>query len=194
MKLSRKNIIIAIICLIIGFTLGMEYKAYQIRSALKDGLNEISEAFGSPNISNETNNSTEEIRIDKKIGDVIELATIKFKINSLEETNMLAPSFGSPIVASVDAKFLILDVDITNITKSPFVHYDNDLILLDDQERIFTAYSSIGNIENYIAGRNLAPNISENGKMVFEVSKDGKDYNFLIGKGGTNETYYIDLK
>ena len=193
MKPLYKIVITAIICLAIGFVLGMEYKAYQVRSALQEGLNEISEAFNPQVNSNEANIPVKEIKIDKKIGDIIEFATIELKVNSLEEACMLTPSFGKPIVANTNAKFIILDVDITNITKTPFTHYDEGILLFDNQERIFEPYSSIGNIENYLAGRDLAPSITENGKMVYEVPKDSKEYHLVIAKGDTDETYYIKL-
>lgn len=45
MKTKYKTTLIVIISLAIGFILGMEYKAYQVRSALMDGLSEIENAF-----------------------------------------------------------------------------------------------------------------------------------------------------
>jgi len=195
MKPLLKTIIIAIVCLVIGFVLGMEYKAYQIRAALKEGLSEISEAFSGGGKTSDSNaEPVEEVVIEKKISEEVELATMKFKINSSEETKILSAKYSQPTTAKAGAKFVVVDLDITNTTKAPFTFFDSDsFAIADEQERAFTPYSSIGKIDNYFSGRNLAPNITENGKIVFELPEDSTKYGITIGKAGTNEIYVVTL-
>jgi hypothetical protein len=191
--MNKKFIIFVLVSLVLGFFAGMEYKAYQIRSALKDLGNEISNVFGAGNLSNKE--VDEMTFIDKLIGDEISLATIKLKINSFTEKQTLSGGFGSPTVAKQGTKFVVLDIDITNITNEPFNFFTNGIRLIDDKDRLFDPYSNtIGNVKNYLDTRSLAPGIVENGVFVYEIPQDSASYSFLIGKGGTSEVYRIKLK
>lgn len=64
---------------------------------------------------------------------------------------------------------------------------------MDEQGRIFNSYDSINSVDNYLNMRELAPNIPENGKIVYEIPQDAKKYYFVIQKAGTNEEYHIAL-
>ncbi|MEI6711640.1 MAG: hypothetical protein WCK88_05685 [bacterium] len=53
---------------------------------------------------------------------------------------------------------------------------------MDDKNRTYNPYETIGKIDNYLQMRELAPGIPENGKMVYEVPKDSTSYYFRILK------------
>lgn len=89
---------------------------------------------------------------------------------------------------------LSIDLDITNITNTPFSFWSDGIYLVDNKNRNFEPYDSIGAIDNYIEARDLAPFITENGRMVFELPADSENYSMSIIKGGTNEEYLLNLK
>lgn len=191
-----KTPIIIILSLAIGFLAGMEYKAYQVRSALKETAKEISEVF-----TGETKQKGEEEKIEwviteKNTGDEIELATLKFKVNKVEERQIISSKYGTPEVAKEGAKFVVIDLELTNITDTPFYFSNYDgFILIDDKGRQFTEYENvIGSIDNYLAQRKLSPNITERGVFVYETPKDAASYGLTVRKAGTNEEYKVILK
>ena len=138
--------------------------------------------------------------IEKNIGDEVELTTIKFEINNIEEKYILTKECqyfcDEPIVAQENTKFVIIDMSITNITKSGFLFFpDNGFILIDNQERQFTTYNNtIGSIDNYLNVRDLAPSILESGFIVYNIPEDANSYGIFAGKAGTNKIYGIVLK
>ncbi len=132
--------------------------------------------------------------IPKTVGDEITLATIKFKVNSIEEKQTISSSYGPPKTAKEGAKFVVINLEITNTTNKAFA-FSPDLILVDNKGREFNAYSdAIGNIDNYIDYRDLSPSIKEKGNLVYELPSDATSYNLMIAKSSTKELYQIKLK
>lgn len=174
--------IVIIVGLFIVFFIGSEYRAYQVRKAIKDVFNNES---GEPAKNKKI--------IEKKVGEEFELATIKVKVNGVEEKQVISSQYGSPAIAKENAKFVVLNLDITNITKDTFMLLD-DIPLIDSQERIYGNYTAIGAIDNYLDVRELSPSITENGVMVYELPNDATSYALAIDKGGTNERYMVKLK
>lgn len=134
--------------------------------------------------------------IEKNIGDTIELATLKFKINKAEEKQSLVHSlWGVTATAREDAKFILISMDVTNITKDAFDFNFKDVPLIDQNERKFLSYErSIGSVDNYLQMQRLSPGIKESGFIVYELPKDATSYSLVIGKTGTNEVYKVILK
>ena len=203
-KIILKTLVIIVVCLAIGFFTGMEYKAYQVRSVLQeatDVFNEPSQqTIPTPEKQEEQAKSGQEAQdeyvfIEKSIGDEIEFATIKAKVNGIKEKQILSGSFGTPAIAKENAKFIVISLSITNTTDANFTFFPDGFRLVDNKERQFTTYGdTIGSIENYLNVRKLAPSITENGVLVYEIPKDAVSYSLLAGKGGTNEIYKINLK
>jgi len=197
----KKIVIIVAISLIlglgIGFFLGMEYKAYQVRIA-------IEKAFTTPSNTTPEKSETvleqakeEEMQvIEKKVGDEIILSALKFKISKTEEKQTISSGYGSPKTAKEGAKFVIVNLAVTNITNTKFSFFPDDgFRLVDNQKREFTAYSdTIGSIANYLNSRELSPSINEAGVIVYEIPSDATNYSIVVGKSGTKELYKIVLK
>ncbi len=188
--------IVIILSLAVGFLVGMEYKAYQIRSVLKETVKEMSAVFTDE--THEIQQTQQQIIIERNIGDEIELATIKFKVNFVEEkqvlSSVLSSRYGRPAAAKEDAKFVVINMDITNVTNAGFTFFPG-FRLIDNQNREFTTYEDIiWSVDNYLNVRELAPSIKENGVLVYEIPKDATSYNLVIGKAGTNEIYNVLLK
>jgi len=193
----NKKIILPVfgfIILGIGFYLGTVYKTYQFAKVFKD-------AFNNTGLETKNNTVKEEIEeknyqvIEKQIGDEVTLATMNFKINKVEEKQILNPKYGSPVVAKEGTKFILINIDITNTTSSKFDFSPNGLIIIDNKNREFSTYSnSIGSIDGYLDYRELSPSIKETGYLIYEMPNDAVNYSFMIGKAGTKEYYKIILK
>lgn len=138
--------------------------------------------------------TTNEIVIDKAIGDEVELATMKFKVNSVEEKQSLKGSFGATTTADENTKFVVINMTATNITNESYDFDEDDFKLIDDKERKFDAYSVIGNVDNYLDMRSLQPSIPEKGVMVYKIPNDATSYGIQVGKKNTNEVYRVNLK
>lgn len=197
-KTILKTLVIIVFSLAIGFFAGIEYKAYQVRSALKEATKEISDIFSEPSQQNIPTSEKQEdyVWIEKNIGDEIELATLRFKVNKIEEKQIISSQYGTPKVAKEGAKFVVIDLELTNITNAPFYFSNlNGFILIDDKKRQFAEYEDvIGSIDNYLVQRKLSPNITEKGVFVYEIPNDATSYGLAIGKAGTNEAYKVILK
>ncbi len=197
-KTIIKTLIIVVICLTIGFFAGMEYKAYQIRSVFKKATDQISGVLNQPQQTG-TAMPEESKWTDKNVGDVVELATLKFQVIKSEEKQTISSSnmFSTPKVAKSGAKFVVIDLELTNTTNAPFTFFNmgGGFVLVDDKERQFTEYEdTIGSIDNYLDSRKLSPSIAERGVLVYEIPQDAINYGLAVGKGGTNEVYKVILK
>ncbi|MGH7203510.1 MAG: hypothetical protein ACREHC_03655, partial [Candidatus Levyibacteriota bacterium] len=127
-KNIRSLIVVAIVAGGIGFFAGMEYKAYQIRTAIENAFkptqSSTSNQTGStqPPASNGSASLLDQVKaegdkiITKHVGDEITLSTIKFTINKVTETQTLSSDYGNPKTAPAGTKFVLLDITITNIT------------------------------------------------------------------------------
>ncbi len=189
-----------VVVLGIGFALGMEYKAYQFRSAIGQAFSNISVTPSSTPYIQETSMAKAEeekmINIDKNIGDEIVLATGSVKVNKSEEKQTLSSKYSTPKVAKEGTKFVIVNLDVTNSTKSEFTFSPDDVFLLvDDQKREYKTYSnSIGAIEGYLNFKTLSPSVKETGYLIYEIPEDAASYGLVTSKAGTKELYTIKLK
>jgi hypothetical protein len=133
--------------------------------------------------------------IEKNIGDEVELATMKFKVNWVEEKQTLKGSFGETTTADENTKFVVMNMTATNITNDGFDFDDNDFQLIDDKGRKFDAYDdTIGNVDNYLTMRSLQPSMDETGFVVYKIPSDASGYSIQIGKKDTDEIYKVNLQ
>lgn len=199
--------IVIIISLAIGFFAGEEYKAYQIRSAFQQafsgnvtttqnptsGIQPTITPYVQPTSTLEGELNSGSNLIVKKVGDIVTLATMDLKIISSEEQQSISGNYGSPEVANEGTKFVIVQLTVTNTTKSQYDFPDN-FLLKDSQKREYSPYSSIGKIDKYISMRTLKPSIPETGFSVYQVPKDSVSYSLFIGKAGSKDIFQIILK
>jgi hypothetical protein len=192
-RVFKKIVILLIIVasLAVVFFAGMEYKAYQIRKAM-------SQVFNVDTMTNTINENDAEARkdykyIEKSIGDEIQVATIKFKIKETSEAQIYNIAFGDPLVAKEGAKFVIVNIDVTNTTKETFYNSTDFGFLIDDKERIFSSNKEFLGTDKGIAG-DITPDIKKNGDVLFEIPSDAVNYSFNLGKAGTKDVYRIKLK
>lgn len=202
LKNTKGLMLLLVVVLTVGFFAGMEYKAYQVRKALNEATEELSEGItdifdGGDEDANSASRQIEKSTVIQKIiGEDIQLATIKFKVSNSSEKQTLSGGFGSPAIAKEGAKFVVIDLSITNTTNAQFTFLPDDgFRLIDDKDRQFTTYGdTIGKVNNYLNVRKLSPGIVESGVLVYEIPQDSTSYSFAVGKGGTNEIYQVVLK
>ena len=196
MKQKLILIVAGIVIFGAGFFLGMEFKAYQIRSAIQQAFSGITTSSSPVSESTAMDEAKKDNMtvIGKSIGDEITLATMNIKVNSAEEKQTISASYGSPKMAKEGTKFVVINMDVTNITNSKFT-FSPDLLLVDNKAREYSTYSdSIGGIDNYLNYRDLSPSVKESGFMVYEVPTDSTSYDLVTAKAGTKELYKINLK
>ncbi|WP_287704902.1 DUF4352 domain-containing protein [Dehalobacter sp.] len=132
--------------------------------------------------------------IPKAVGDEIILSTIKLRVNHVEEKQTITSKYSSPKTAKEGAKFVIVNVDVTNTSNKAFP-FPPDLIVVDNQNREFKTYANSTNtIDNYLDYRELSPGITENGNWVYELPSDAESYKLYVKKSRTKELYEILLK
>lgn len=180
---TKTGLVVAIVVgVMIIFLVGSEYRAYQVRKAIRDVFSTDVTPTKNTNI------------IEKKIGEEFELSTVKIKIKSIDERQVISNQYSSPVVAKENTKFVVVNMDVTNITKDTFSSPSGDIIL-DSQERSYKEYpDTIGNIDNYLDMRDLSPSITENGVEVWELPNDATSYAIVFDKTGTNDRYMVKLK
>jgi len=146
-----------------------------------------------PEQSQNNQNTTGYIR--KNIGEYIQMATLKYKVNTVSEVQSITGILGTKF-ARTGTKFVVVNLDITNTTNAGFgFWYSSGFVLLDNQSRQYTPYSeTIGYINNYLNLRDLSPSISENGILVYEIPLDSVTYDLATTHADTNETYLVKLK
>lgn len=204
-KPAVKTAAIVLVSLAIGFFGGMEYKSYQIRRVIEDSLRSFSSGTGAG--TGESDVTVQEVVdavegknskltvVQRVIGEDMVLATVTLRINSTKETQTINGSFGTPVVAKQNAKFVVLDMDATNLLQEKYTYESAGTFLVDQQGRTFESYNNtIGNIKNYLEGRELSPSLTENGVVVFELPNDATGYSFIVLKGGTDDVYKVVLK
>lgn len=195
--------LIILIMLAVGFFAGMEYKAYQIRSAIDKAEKEISGLFTSSNnpatqnIASEDDTKkipTEEKYVDKAIGEEVTLKTVAIKVDRAQEKDTISNSYGSSAIAANGAKFIVVTMTITNLTNSN-LSFDTAFNLFDSKGREFSTYGdTIGNIDNYLDVAEFAPGIPKQGVYVYEVPLESTGLYIWAAKAGTDEVYHINLQ
>lgn len=128
------------------------------------------------------------------IGEEITFATQTMRVNSITATDTIQS--GSYYVATTSAgdgaKFIVINITVTNTTKNTYRYEDFNLI--DSTNRQYEAYDAIGYIDNYMDTRELAPSIPETGNAVYRVPTDANEFNFGDKKAGTGEFHYVYFK
>lgn len=193
---NAKFIIVAVVLLVIGFFAGMEYKAYQVRSAFEKAFNTNEVASTEDKtVAEKAKEANMTVHI-QKIGDELTLSSLTLKVNNVEETQTLSSDYSTPKTAKEGTKFVIVDLTVKNITNSAFTFFPNDgIIITDTQKREYKAYdNAIGSVKNYLNVRELSPSIVETGVVVYELPNDATSYSLVTSKAGSKDLYKIVLK
>lgn len=120
-------------------------------------------------------------------------ATQEMQVNSSRLATYIKESsaYSTPEYAGEGAQFLIINMTIKNTTNQPFSFRAMSLINQDGDQ--YEEYSGIGSVDDYLTGRELAPNIPETGNVVFRVSSDSTSFKLFGQNSSTGEVYAVDL-
>lgn len=171
---------------VIAFVLGMEYKAYQVRSAFQDLAQGISEGFSSAfdddsdtttkksKKSDESENEEpEDTTPQVSLGGSVEVDGIKItpksiSVGSLENNN--TNQFGEP----PEGTFLQIAVELENVTEGKIVHLQDvwgDSKISDNFGNNYSPIDSFGMsyAKGVISSQQLRPQETASDIMVFEM-------------------------
>jgi hypothetical protein len=202
MKRFIPYVVIAVICLAVGFSAGFEYQAYRIRSTFQ-------QAFTNASVNNSVNNTPNSTptpatamqaakdvgmkTINKKVGDEVVLDTGKILVNSVNETQTLTSSFSNPAVATAGTKFVVVNLTLTNITNSDFTFSpDEALTFVDAKNREYHVF--LNELATDLTYKNLSPSVPMTGTLVYQIPTDAASYSLVTSKSSTKELYKIVLK
>ena len=167
---------------------------YEISNIITCNLFKTFESFGdifSEDNSGNSEPAEEYIWYDVPAGQVVELATIKMAITGCEEVDKLTAEYHDPDIAQEGTKFVVLTVEIENITKS-ILDFSNDFNLYDSQGREYQPYwDAFWYFDETFSYTELAPNIKTTGAFVYHVPADAQGYYLITAKSGTNEAYCL---
>jgi len=137
----------------------------------------------------------DEVTIEKGIGDEVVFTSLKYTVNKVEEKQVLTSKYNDPVSAKENAKFVVIDLSVTNLTNEAFDLPYGALLLIDNRDRQFDTYENVYfAVDNYLDGRNLPPSITEKGVLVYEIPQDATSYSLYTAKAGTNEAYKVILR
>lgn len=167
---------------------------YEIINIISCNMAKAFESFGDEFSEDNSGNSEpaeEYVWYDVPAGQVVELATIKMAITGCEEVGKLTAEYYDPDIAQEGTKFVVLTVEIENITKS-ILDFSNDFNLYDSQGREYQPYSdAFWYFDETFSYTELAPNIKTTGTFVYHVPADADGYYLATAKSGTNEAYCL---
>lgn len=127
-----------------------------------------------------------------KLGETVHFASVDLVVNSAKATDSISSSGSSPVFADKGAKFVVINLTVTNTTKSPFTYKPFEMV--DQKNRMFESYeNTIGNIDNYINVAELAPSIPKTGNAVYQVPKDATTLKLGGYVGNTNKLFLVEF-
>lgn len=168
----KRIVIVAIICLIVGFGAGYEYAAYRIQSAFQQAFKPLTQGINQQNPTPTPNLPL----VQYKVGDIVKGHSFDFVVQSASLTKTISSSYGSPQTSA--GEFLVLQVQATSNLGQNFLFYPDDYFTLgDNKQRSYKTYSNtIGSIDNYMNDRQLTPGIPQSGVLVYEVPADATSF------------------
>src|SRR5260221_169277 len=144
MKKYLSHIIVAIVCLAVGFGSGYEYMAYRVKSALAQAIKPLAQLSngGTGTIDSPTPSPALKM-LTAKVGQELNSQNLVFTATGAELKDTITPPFGNPINAR--GKFLIVHLSVTSKLKENWTLSPDDIwTVLDDKKRQFKLYNVIG--------------------------------------------------
>jgi hypothetical protein len=134
-----------------------------------------------------------EEEVSKNIGEEISTSNFTVTIKSSREAESLDSTYGEGTKAGEGAKFVFVDMKVTNTSKSS-MYIDTYLFdLKDNQERSYDSeYSYYG--AKALSYQSIAAGLSSSGEIAFEVPDDATGYSIQIHDTSASKTYTVKLK
>ncbi|MDR3151925.1 MAG: DUF4352 domain-containing protein [Bifidobacteriaceae bacterium] len=140
-------------------------------------------------------------KVEKPIGNTYSLKGLDIKINKTYSSDSLSHRYGDNTVAKKGAKFFVVEVTLTNTTKSKnsFFRPDDYFELLScktistDCLEYKDYEDSIGATENYATGKELSPQIGVDADLIYEVPNNSKDHWLYFFSDSDDKKYALKL-
>lgn len=124
-------------------------------------------------------------------GQVAELTAVKMTVTGCEERDTLTAEGIEPDAAQEGSKFVLLTVEVQNITGSELT-FNNNLYLYDSQGREYELYSNASPyFEETLSDKELAPDETATGTLVYNIDSDAEDYFIVVAKDRTSRAYCL---
>ena len=178
-----------------GYFLGKAADAYQIMRKL--GLGISNKNLYQISVNQNYINKEEVVSVKDReyitagVGEEVTFATVKLKIPSIKEEYFISGSGGTK-VSNINKSFLVMDLEIQNITKQQIDFDPNGFILIGTHiDEGFLVYKDAKNyIDNTFQGGKIEPGVKKTGVLVFEVQPFNEtNYWLFLDVLGTNKTY-----
>ncbi len=112
-----------------------------------------------------------------EIGQEMAFATQTIKVSGAKFETVLQSEYSNPWVAKSGTKFIVVEQTVVNTTANSFMF--EECVIFDSEGRKYEASGdAIGNIDNYMAVRDLAPGIPETGVSVYIVPESSTGFEF----------------
>ena len=147
------------------------------------------------NINPEAQDTKAEDIVNLTMDEKFLLANLEVKINGFEEKESVKSEFSEELKSNEGAKFILVDMDIKNISKESKDIFGDDFELMDEENRVFEPESdAIFHLDNYMNSRSIGAGLTENGVFLFQVPKESKEFSFMIKEEENNRAYIMKLK
>jgi len=129
---------------------------------------------------------------EKKVGDEVELDSIKFTVANVRELKKLTGSSGFKYIARNNEKFIVVDIEVTNNTNSKLISFSDVFQVIYNNMRKHDTYKG-GVIKDNLRMCELGPNTTEKYSLTYEIPERTVDYSLAAMKKDTNEIYRVIL-
>lgn len=126
---------------------------------------------------------------EEKIGGIVSLPALEFKVNGAKLEKTITSEFGSRKTAT--GKYLIIDSTVYNNGKSKFnFNPDDYLSVRDSQDRTFKSSNDFA-FDNTLYYEEINPGLDKTGNIIYEVPENASGFILVITDG--KEIYKIGL-
>lgn len=84
---------------------------------------------------------------------------------------------------TADGNYLIVAMELENVSTSPKVIRDSNLAVLDNQSRVFNSDSAAAFYSDWITYKELNPGLKSTGTLAFDVPADNPSVEYTLGIG-----------
>src|SRR5260370_4066064 len=131
MKKYISHIVVAIVCLAIGFGSGYEYMAYRVKSALVQAIKPLAQLSNGVTGTTDSPTPSPALKILKaKVGQELTSQNLVFTVTGAELKDTITPPIGNPINAR--GKFLIVHMSVTSKLKENWTLSPDDIWTVQD--------------------------------------------------------------
>ena len=127
------------------------------------------------------------------IGETVKFTTLDLRVNNVKESKEVGGKYGKS-TASDGAKFVVIDITITNNTKQQ-MEFSGEFLLIDEHDREYELHDDATfNMDDYIYYKDIGAGLSKSGTLVYEVPDNSNEYILLGGVQGENYYNVVNLK